>query len=661
MWSRRSSSLVTDPKATDFSRIKVFFIFFVLRVAIRDIRATFNNYPTMPRIKESSIQDVLERSSIVDVVSPYVQLKRAGSKFRGLSPFNPEKTPSFYITPEKNAYYCFSSGQGGGIVKFVQEMQNLNYPETIEFLAKHYNIELEYEAGSAKAGEAFSLKREILHLHEYATDWFVQQFQAQTQDGEWIRDYWTQQRKFSPELAKEFQIGYAPAAPETALGKYLLGKKFSREAMDASGLFYFERNGQWISRFQGRLMIPIRDIQSRVIAFTARQTEKTPTSDKAHEAKYVNSPETPIFQKGKILFGLHHARQHLKEHENSFLLVEGQLDAMRCWEQGLNHAVAPQGTALTEDQIYLLKRYSPSSIHCFLDGDSAGQKAGYRNISICVKGGLDLFFLPLPEGEDPDDFLQKRGTGGFNELLANKLPAMKFAVQFVKPDAGFETPQQRTGALQEMYSLIQEAESITTQDGYLSQISRLLGADETAVRRDYGSFQKRRRSPNRQPTESENNSNGILTNVNFDVLCLILLHPEFAERIAESLDPSWIDPSTQHASLLRKILVEIREGMWIPSDDPQELTNIQDEQNLCYRITALEPQEEPSIKFHECLKAIQRNHLKQQEQHLADRMNQTPEDDRDALQTIQQERNKIRKLLKQLQRSGIQTAPDISN
>ena len=608
----------------------------------------------MPKIKESSIQNVLSRADIVDVVSPYVQLKRAGSKWRGLSPFNPEKTPSFYVTPDKNAYYCFSSGRGGGVVRFVQEMQNLNYPETIEFLAQHYNIELEYEADSVQAGKAISLKRELLNLHEYATAWFAKHFHSQDENGAWIRNYWTNERQFTIELAEEFKIGYSPSRPETALGGHLLDVGFSNDALKASGLFYFERNGGWVSRFQGRLMIPIRDIQGRVIAFTARQTEKTPKSDKAHEAKYVNSPETPIFQKGKILFGLHHARQHIKDHDQSFLLVEGQLDAMRCWEQGLNHAVAPQGTALTEDQLYLLKRYSPKAIHCFLDGDSAGQKAGYRNIPVCIKTGLDLYFLPLPNEDDPDNFLKSQGRKGFDFLMNGRLPAMEFAAKFITPKTGFDTPQQRTIALQDMYSMIQEAESVTTQDGYLSQVSRFLRVDEAALRRDYGQFKKRKRYPNNPNVLPEENDTEILTNVNFDVLSLILLHPELAELIAEKLDPSWIDPATQHASLVRKILVEIREGQWAPGEDPQFLTENTEEQNIIYRIIALDAHAEPNIKFDACLKTIQKNHLKQKEQNIIAKMNGMSLDEMDSLQSLQEERNKIRDLLRKLQKPARQ-------
>ena len=601
----------------------------------------------MPRIKETSIQEVLARADIVDVVKPYVTLKRSGSKWRGLSPFNPEKSPSFYVTPDKNAYYCFSSGQGGGVVSFVQKMQNLTYPESIEFLASRYNINLEYEISSAKAGEAMSLKRELLNIHEYAASWFAQNFKSETNDGQFIREYWTNQRNFSIQMADDFQIGYAPASPETALSQYLQSNKFSRQAMEESGLFYFERNGQWVSRFQGRLMIPIRDIQGRVIAFTARQTKKTPTNDKTHAAKYINSPETPIFHKGKILFGLHHARQHIKNHDENFLLVEGQLDAMRCWQMGLNHAVAPQGTALTEDQLFLLKRYSPNAIHCFLDGDSAGQKAGYRIIPLCIKLGFDLYFLKLESGIDPDAFLQGNGFEGFENLLTQKKGAMEFASEFLNPEDGFHTPQQKTTGLEELFEMFQEANSITVQDGYLTQASQLLKLDEAAVRRDYATFQKRRTSIEGTQDLSANNNKEILTNANFDILSLILLHPEHGENIAAQLDPEWIDPQAPYSSFLRKVLIEIREGVWMPGDNPDNLLETEDEQNLYYRISTLKTQREPEAKATECLNTVQRQFLKQKEIAITENMS-TSIDQLEKLRSLQKERNEIRRLLNNL-------------
>ena len=611
----------------------------------------------MPYIKQTTIDAVQDRADIVDIVGTYVDLKRAGHEFKGLSPFNQEKTPSFYVNPAKNSFYCFSSGQGGNILQFVMEMENLTYPEAIEYIANKYAIPVEYEATSAQAGEAMSLKKQLLSVHEHAAYWFHQNFLAETQDGQFIRNYWTDQRKFTIELAKECQIGFAPAAPTTTLGDYLKEKGHSPEALRESGLFYFERNGQWISRFQGRLMIPIHDIQGRPIAFTARQTEMTPESDTAKDAKYVNSPETPLFHKGKVLFGLDHARQHTRNHDESFLLVEGQLDVLRCREQGLNHAVAPQGTALTEEQLLLLKRYSPKALHCFLDGDAAGQKAAYRSIPLCFRTGLNLYFLPLPQGSDPDDYLQQFGKAGFDQFLKSKLPAIQFATQFLRPPEGFTSPEQRVQTLNELFSLIRESGSLTAQDGYIQEISRHLRADEAAIRTDYSAYQRKQKNPDNPSTSSQIQGSPILTNANLDILSLILLHPTHSENIAHQLDPEWVDRQTPHATLLLKILMEIREGVWTPEEElPESLLEDDQERNLFYQITntrtALEQYQDPEAKINECLHAFKRQHLQKKKAHIEQSIlaAQSPPENWEELKALQKEKNEIRKLLQNLKK-----------
>ncbi len=609
----------------------------------------------MPFIKQNSIDEVLTRADIVDIVGSYVDLKKAGHEFKGLSPFNSEKTPSFYVNPAKNSYYCFSSGNGGNLIQFVMQMENLTYPETIEYLANKYSIRIEYETTNAQMGEAISLKKQLLSVHENATYWFHQNFLGDSPEGEFIRQYWEHDRKFSMELATDCQIGYAPSAPDFALGDYLKQQKFSDEVLEQSGLFYFQRSGQWVSRFQGRLMIPIRDIQGRVIAFTARQTEKTPDSDNAREAKYVNSPETPLFHKSKVLFGLDHARKHIRDHDESFLLVEGQLDALRCREQGLDHAVAPQGTALTEEQLILLKRHSPKSIICFLDGDSAGQKAAYRSIPLCLRTELDLYFLQLPEGSDPDEFLQQKGKKGFEEFLQQKMAAIQFAAKFLQPNGGFASPEQKAQALQEIYNIIKEAPSLTAQDGYLQEISRHLRADEAAVRTDYRGFTRQVKNPIPSRIQSENPTSQILTNANLDILSLILLHPSHSEIIANRLEPEWVDRRTPHASFLLKILMDIREGVWSPDEEiPDELLENEEERKLYYKITntktALQNFDDPQDKIEECLQAFQKQYLQKQkaqiEQDIA--AAQSPPENWDELKTLQSQKNKIRKLLQQL-------------
>ena len=609
----------------------------------------------MPFIKQNSIDEVLSRADIVDIVGSYVDLKKAGHEFKGLSPFGSEKTPSFYVNPAKNSYYCFSSGNGGNLIQFVMQMENLSYPEAIEYLANKYSIQIEYEASNAQMGEAISLKKQLLSVHEHATFWFHQNFLTNSPEGEFIRHYWTENRRFSMQLAEDCQIGYAPSSPDTALGEYLKGKNFSNEALEQSGLFYFQRSGKWVSRFQGRLMIPIRDIQGRVIAFTARQTEKTPESDNAREAKYVNSPETPLFHKSKVLFGLDHARKHIKDHDESFLIVEGQLDALRCREQGLNHAVAPQGTALTEEQLILLKRHSPRSVICFLDGDNAGQKAAYRSIPLCLRTGIDLYFLQLPEGTDPDDFLLQNGKAGFEEHIKSKMASIQFAAQFLEPEGGFGSPEQKNQALQELYGIIKEATSLTAQDGYLQEVSRHLRVDEAAVRTDYRVFTRQIKNPIPSRNQSENPTSQILTNANLDILSLILLHPSHSETIANRLEPEWVDRRTPNASFLLKLIMEIREGVWSPEDEiPDELLENDQERKLYYQITntrtALQNFDDPQEKIEECLQAFQKQYLQKQkaqiEQDIA--IAQSPPENWDELKSLQSQKNKIRKLLQQL-------------
>ena len=277
----------------------------------------------MARIAQQSVETIKHQVNLVDLVSPYVELKRAGSSWKGLSPFTQEKTPSFYVHPDRGFYKCFSTGEGGDCFTFIMKVENLEFPEAIEFIAKKFNITLEYEAGGPSREEV-SLRKQIFEIHELATTWYHQQF-SESQEAAPVRSYWQEQRGFTMETADDVKIGYAPAA-RNALALYFKERGISTAAMHKSGLFFARDNESYHdnfkSRFRGRLMVPIRDVQGRVVAFTARQLEQTPEDDPAREAKYVNSPETQIFHKSRILFGMDHARTHLKEGA-SFLLVQG--------------------------------------------------------------------------------------------------------------------------------------------------------------------------------------------------------------------------------------------------------------------------------------------------------------------------------------------------
>jgi len=404
----------------------------------------------MPAIKPSCVRDLKQRVNLADVVSRVVTLRKAGgARLKGLCPFHNEKTPSFNVDTDKGFFKCFGCGKAGDAISFVRETEQLNFTEAVEALGQRFNIPIEYESGSGgPSREERSLRQEIYDLHEVAAEHFHQAFKAADATGEFMRKLWHEQRKFPLELADEFKIGAADATG-SGLGAALLRRKFSEQALRQCGLFFIYDDALLTGaalrpRFRGRLMIPIRDHQGRVVAFTARQTELTPADDPAHEAKYVNSPETPIFTKSNLLFNLDRARSHVGE-GHPFVIVEGQLDALRCWSVGLKTAFAPQGTSITEGQLVLLRRYH-TQVECFFDSDSAGQKAALRFLPMALKAGLEVRFLTLAGAAklDPDLLFLERGLPAYDEVRRGAQSAMAFACRATLPDPAHATSEHTT-------------------------------------------------------------------------------------------------------------------------------------------------------------------------------------------------------------------------
>ena len=520
----------------------------------------------MPAIKPSSIRDLKDRISILDVVSREVSLKRAGSNFKGLSPFNNEKTPSFFVSPDKGFYKCFSSGNAGDIISFVMETERLSFVEAVETLANRFSVELEYEE-DGRPREDRSLRQELFDLHEFIADYYQEAFGSDTKDSEWIRDYWVNSRGFDLAVAEEFKIGFAPASG-VELGKRVLKKGFSHKAIEASGLFYTRKGFDPASmgyRFRGRLMIPIRDHQGRISAFTARQLELTPQDDPSREAKYVNSPETPLFNKGALLFNMDRARMEVGP-EVPFVMVEGQLDAIRCWSVGIKGVVAPQGTGITESQLRLIKRYEPRML-CLMDGDRAGMQAALRMLPIALAQGVETSFIPLNEGEDPDDFLKKKGAEGLEELLSREIDAMTFSANAIVDKPQELSPQAKANAASELFGTIVKTDSETAQAEFVKQIATILEIETTAAIRDFARFKnqqskaKRARNPNEHVQNEPNNGKPFHT-VERDLLTLCLNEEEISRKIAQAVDETWIDTISPEGELLNLILNAILHDMW---------------------------------------------------------------------------------------------------
>jgi len=549
---------------------------------------------------------------LVDIVSPYVQLKRAGRAWKGLSPFTTEKTPSFYVHPDRGFFKCFSTGEGGDCFSFVMKMENLEFYEAIEFIAKKFNITLEYEEGGPSR-EEMSLRKQIFELHELACEWFHRQL-MESGEAAPVRDYWQQQRGFSDETALEFKIGYAPIAPD-ALARYCQTKGIALPAMHQSGLFFAREHesthANFKSRFRGRLMIPIRDVQGRVVAFTARQLEQTPQDDPAREAKYVNSPETPIFHKGRILFGLDHARSHLKE-GGSFLLVEGQLDAIRCWTVGLHTAVAPQGTAITEEQLALLSRYEPATVECLLDGDSAGRKAALRALPMAFKAGLEFRFLLLPEKADPDDLLRQHGAAALEPLRQQAKSGIELSIAESLPDDRAAGTHDKSIALRNVFELLAHVPSEVAREDYIQTAARLLKVDAQAALKDYNmSLRQRRRT---RPRAEEDpgaalTKDPLLTQATWELLWLVLHHPEQAKNISEIIDYEWINTEVPAARMLSRLVAELREGMIDDAGDIEKLLDSSGDRQLLADIHSRDLDvEEPEKHIELCLNKLRRKH-----------------------------------------------------
>ena len=424
----------------------------------------------MPFFSQNCIENIRQRVSIVDVVTPYVQLKPSGHYLKGLSPFSHEKTPSFFVDPQKNIFKCFSSGYAGDIFRFLELKEQLSFAESVEFLCERFNIPIEYKEGNTTPNNTLPLKRLLFAVYEKATTFFEQQFWLDNELAKHVRSYWENERHFKIDTAREFRVGFAPT-DLTALCTFLLQHGFERQTLEQSGLFYKSKNftKPLITRYQGRLMLPICDIQGRVIAFSGR---KLPfinlPNDPTQEAKYVNSPETLLFVKGRELFNLARARQALTTDGNIYL-VEGPLDVIRCWECGLKTTVAPQGTGLTEDQLRLLKRYNSPIIGMF-DGDTAGIKAGVRLMTLGIPLELNLKYCLLNKDEDPDSAFFK-DNNYCTTLLQSAVSPVEFFVKIYQ-SLGYNDDEVQRHVLQKMLPIIFKCESSVMRFEFLRTLGQ---------------------------------------------------------------------------------------------------------------------------------------------------------------------------------------------
>ena len=544
----------------------------------------------MPRLAEGFINELKERIDLFDLVAPYVELKKSGSSWVGLSPFQQEKTPSFYVHPQKGFFKCFSSGETGDAISFVQKVENLDFQEALEFLSQRFGIPLRYESGGASQSFVKSIRAELHAVNEEAKKWFMKQLKLETNESKVAWQYWIEERKFSAQTAIEFGIGYAPT-DEFALAEHLILQNFSKEIMSKSGLFREKlRQGKLVSSFQGRLMIPIHEKLGRICGFTARKLAATPEWGEKKAPKYINSPETPIFQKSQILFNLHLANKAIKD-QKDFILVEGQLDAIRCFIEGFETVIAPQGTAFTESQADLLRKSNPRNVICLLDGDEAGRKAGLKYVPIFIGIGLNARFATIPVGSDPDQILLNEGKTRLNEILDDSISMIEYVIKNLQLGEDISSPNISKNICDFIFTSLNKIDSLVIKESYFKELATLLVFSNEAVKQDFSKFEKQKlpkyrlQNPNPSNKETKDNSPVRLTNVEDDLLFILLHDDRIAGPLAYLIEPSWLNLQTTAGTILAKIFAEVN------ADGPMDSRRMED---------FLENDQERKV-FHHCL------------------------------------------------------------
>ncbi|MFD0700267.1 DNA primase [Myroides pelagicus] len=422
-------------------------------------------------ISKSTIDAVFDAARVEEVIGDFVHLKKSGSNYKGLSPFVNEKTPSFMVSPVKQIWKDFSSGKGGNAISFIMEHEHFSYPEAIRYLAKKYGIEIEETEQSQEEKELLNEKESMFVVSEYAKKYF-QDTLLYSEEGKAIGLSYFKERGFTEQTIQEFGLGYSPDKWE-AFTSDALGKGYSLEYLEKTGLTIVKEDRKF-DRFKGRVMFPIMSMSGRVLGFGGRIL----TNDKK-AAKYLNSPESDIYHKSKILYGISHAKQEIAKKDNCFL-VEGYTDVIQMYQAGIKNVVASSGTALTPDQIRLVNRLT-KNITMLYDGDAAGIRASFRGVDLILEAGMNVRVCPLPEGEDPDSFARRYTLEQLEKYFAeNATDFIRYKANMLMDEAKND-PIKKADLIRDMVLSISKIPDHIQREIYVQECARIMDISEEVL------------------------------------------------------------------------------------------------------------------------------------------------------------------------------------
>jgi DNA primase len=522
-------------------------------------------------ISPATIQQILARTDITDVVGSFVKLKKRGTNLLGLCPFHNEKTPSFTVSPSKEIYKCFGCGKSGNTISFVMEHEKYSYPEALKWLAQRYGIEIEETYINDEQRQQLQTADSLYALNQFAQQYFSKQL-LDTEEGQDIGLAYFREREFTDAIIQKFQLGYSPEQKD-AFTKAALAAQFNPELMIKSGLVA-NRYDQLSDNYRGRVIFPIHNHSGKVLGFGARTLKKNDSAP-----KYINTPENEIYIKSKVLYGSYFARQAIDK-ANECLLVEGYTDVLSLHQAGIENVVASGGTALTPDQLRLVKKYT-NNLTIIYDGDAAGIKAALRGLDLALEEGLQVQLVLIPDGDDPDSYVNKVGAPAFRAFVQqHKKDVILFQLEVALRDAGNDASQKAAvvNRMAETISRINKAEDFTKQQDYIKQCAAVLKIDEAGLHtlvnkyiRDRIQAQERKAAPLSSVVIEENAQKSAASGFD-DATFMLLFRDELQEKeVARILLEFGHRPWNTSQKVSDFILEEIADESLIENQEVQKL------------------------------------------------------------------------------------------
>jgi len=480
-------------------------------------------------IKQETIDKIFDAARVEEVVGDFVNLKRAGSNLKGYSPFNDEKSPSFMVSPSKQIWKDFSSGKGGNAVTFLMELERMTYPEALRWLAKRYHIEVEETEQTDEEKQKRSERESILLVLEFAKNWFKEQL-FETEIGKSVGLSYFKQRQFRENTLQTYETGFSPEHRDV-FTQAAIAKGYKVDFLLKAGLTV-ESNGRHIDRFRGRIMFPIHSLSGRVLGFGGRIL-----NNQAKTAKYINSPETEVYHKSKVLYGIYHAKQQIVKNDQC-ILVEGYTDVMAFHQADIKNVVASSGTALTKEQIQLIKRLTKNVLVIF-DGDRAGIKAALRGIDLILEQGLNVKVLLLPDGDDPDSFSKRLSTDALHQYIAeNTQDFINFKASLLN-ELSQNDPIKRGELIRDIISSIAKIPNAIQQEIYVKEVGRIMKITDkvlfkelaviqkTNIRKVEKEYQRKQQLGTLKPVEKEETTTKTVSKLDVlerEIIKMLLLH-----------------------------------------------------------------------------------------------------------------------------------------